>query len=345
MSELLTNYGLFLAKTVTIVVAVMFLLSGLLASIRRGKPAEGGHITVRKLNRDFEDMKQTIRHEMMSRRERRKARSERKKRRKQEEKKARAGTAPAKKNIFVLTFKGDIGAHSVGSLRREISSILTVATPQDEVVLKLESSGGTINGYGLAASQLQRLKQKSIPLTVIVDKVAASGGYLMASVANRLLAAPFAVLGSIGVISQFPNFHRVLQKLDVDFEQITAGPYKRTLTMFGQNTEEGRKKFIEQLEEAHALFKEFVRKNRASLDIDAVATGEFWYGKRALELNLVDALQTSDDYLFAQSEKNDIYEVVYKPRETLRRKIASGIEHTISRAVALLLERQNEQVI
>ena len=108
--------------------------------------------------------------------------------------------------------------------------------------------------YGLAASQMQRIRDKKLKLTVCVDKVAASGGYMMAVVADKIIAAPFAVLGSIGVLAQVPNFHRLLKKHDVDFEMLTAGKYKRTLTMFGENTDKGREKFQEDIEDTHVLF-------------------------------------------------------------------------------------------
>ena len=188
-----------------------------------------------------------------------------------------------------------------------------------------------VNAYGLAASQLARFKEKGVPLTIAVDRLAASGGYMMACVADKILAAPFSVLGSIGVMSELPNFHRLLKKHDIDYEQITAGEYKRTLTLFGENTDKARAKFTEQIEDAHGLFKEFVKENRPTVDVDAVSTGEYWYGRRAQELNLVDELITSDDYLLRMAEETAIFEVTYKPKETLREKIAAELEHVVER--------------
>jgi serine protease SohB len=258
---------------------------------------------------------------------------------KAEKKKAKSATAPERKKFFVLKFDGDVLASSVSALREEVTAVLTVAKPSDEVVLRLESWGGSVNAYGLAASQLSRFKRKQIPLTVTVDKAATSGGYLMACVADRILAAPFAVAGSIGVVSEIPNFNRLLKKYDIDYELITAGEYKRTLTMFGENTEKGRKKFIEQLEDIHAIFKEFLKENRAQVEVTAVATGEHWHGKRAVELKLVDELIASDDYLFAASETCDIYEVEYKSPEPFHEKIISSFEQTLSRVLFFLWER------
>ena len=217
-----------------------------------------------------------------------------------------------KDRTFVIHFDGDTAASGVDFLSVEISAVLTMAGPADEVVVCLESPGGMVHSYGLAASQMMRIRNKGIPLTAIVDRVAASGGYLMAAVANRILAAPFAVIGSIGVVAQIPNLHRLLKKNDVDVEVLTAGKYKRTLTLLGENTDEGREKFREELEDVHALFQEFVAENRPELDIEAVATGEAWYGKRALDLKLVDGLATSDEYLIELCETRDVFEVTWE---------------------------------
>jgi serine protease SohB len=186
-----------------------------------------------------------------------------------------------------------------------------MAQPQDEVVVCIESPGGMVHSYGLAASQMMRIRSKGIPLTAVVDRVAASGGYLMAAVANKIVAAPFAVIGSIGVVAQVPNVHRLLKKNDVDVEVLTAGKYKRTLTLLGENTDEGREKFRQELEDVHALFQDFVVENRPGLDIEAVATGEAWYGTRALALHLVDELAASDEYLIQRCQKRDVFDIAW----------------------------------
>ena len=227
------------------------------------------------------------------------------------------------KKIFVLNFKGDIKASDVSSLREEITALLTVADKQDEVVALIESAGGTVHGYGLAASQLHRIRDKGIFLTVAVDKVAASGGYMMACVANKIIAAPFAIVGSIGVLAQIPNFYRLLKKFDIDFEQLSAGEYKRSLTLFGENTDKDREKLQEELDDTHNLFKDFVKENREQVEIDKIATGEHWYGKRALEYKLVDELRTSDDYLSTAAANADIFEIKYARRKQLAEKIIS----------------------
>ena len=206
-----------------------------------------------------------------------------------------------------------------------------VATENDEVFVRLESGGGVVHGYGLAASQLMRLREKNIPLTVSVDKVAASGGYMMACVGNRIIAAPFSIIGSIGVIAQIPNFHRVLKKHDVDFEQFTAGEFKRTVTMFGENTDEAKAKFREEIEDIHVLFKDFIVQHRPDVDIVKVSTGESWPGTRALERNLVDELKTSDDYLLENSQHADIYEISYVSKKSLIEKIGFQFQRLVDK--------------
>lgn len=248
-----------------------------------------------------------------------------------------------KKRIFVLDFKGDVWASSVTALREEISAILPVARKNDEVVVRLESGGGVVQDYGFAASQLKRLREKKIHLTVLVDKIAASGGYMMASVADKLVAAPFAVIGSIGVLAEMPNFNRLLKKFDIDYELITAGEYKRTLTVFGENTREGREKMVDQLEDIHTLFKDFIQEHRPDVPMDKVATGEYWHGSRALELGLIDSVQTSDDYLITACERADVYKIEFKARESVREKIVHGLEQAIGGTLVRLWEKMERK--
>jgi serine protease SohB len=233
--------------------------------------------------------------------------------------------------LFVLDFKGDIRATGTASLRKEITAILAVATLRDQVLVRLDNAGGTVHEHGLAASQLMRVKRRGIPLLVAVDKVAASGGYLMATVADRIIAAPFAIIGSIGVLAQLPNFHRLLEQNGIDFEQITAGRYKRTLTLFGKNTDEGRDKLREELEEVHDLFKHEIAEHRPQVSIEEVATGEHWYGTKALELKLVDEIATSDDFLLDAVKERDVYHVAYKRRRRLQERLMGGAESLLAR--------------
>ncbi len=321
MSEFFIDYGLFFAKTMTIVVAaVLVIAAGVMAS-RRSRVLE--KLEVKKLNDKFEFMQKLLQSHTLPKKQWKKVAKADKARKKLEQKQKQPDS---RKQVFVLDFHGDIKATAAISLREEITAILTMAKPEDEVVVRLDNSGGIVHEHGLAASQLRRLRDAKIPLTVAVDKVAASGGYMMACVANKIIAAPFAVIGSIGVLAQLPNFNTLLNRHGVEFEQETAGEYKRTITMFGKNTEKERAKLREQIEEMHDLFKDFIIQHRPQLDLDQVATGEHWYGTRALQLELVDALQTSDDYLLAKSKDADIYEISYSAKKTVTEKLLSSIE-------------------
>jgi serine protease SohB len=320
MIEFFVDFGLFLLKTITIVAAVVAIIFSIVAASRgEGKPHG---LNIEKLNDKYRKMAEMLRESVFSKSQWKDYEKQQKKERKEEEKLTKDNP---RKRIFVIGFKGDMRATEVDSLREEVSTVVAVATADDEIVVCLENSGGTVHEHGLGASQLERIRARGIPLTVIVDKVAASGGYLMASIADRIIAAPFAIIGSIGVLAQLPNFNRFLEQHGVDFEQVTAGKYKRTLTMFGKNTEADREKTREDLEEVHRLFKGAVTRYRPDLDIEAVATGEYWYGTKALELGLVDQLGSSDDYLMNAADKADIYSVVYKGRETFMQKIQHAL--------------------
>jgi serine protease SohB len=317
MTGVLAEYTLFLAKVVTLA-AVLVMVAGALIGMTRRQPGEP-ELTVERLNERYERLAMTIKRTALSRDRWKKALKVIRQRRKQQRKSGAPGT-----RLFVLDFRGDLRATATASLREEVSAILGAAEEGDRVLVRLENTGGTVHEHGLAASQLVRLKTAGLDLTVTVDKVAASGGYLMASVADRIIAAPFAILGSIGVIAQLPNFHRWLESRGVDFEQVTAGRYKRTLTVFGENTDEGRDKLREDLEEVHRLFKNEVGRHREGLDVEAVATGEAWYGTRALELKLVDEIATSDDYLMKAARDHDLLLVRYRIKRKLPERLAKG---------------------
>lgn len=327
MTEFLLPYALFLAKTVTWVIALIAMVVvvfGLMRDARSGGGPE--RLEVRDLNRRYEHLADAVRDQVLDETQLKALDKKRKQDAKSRGKLAKKGQAPEKPRVYALRFHGDLQASAVESLREEISAVLQIARPgQDEVLLQLDSEGGMVHGYGLAASQLARLRAAGIKLTVAVDKVAASGGYMMACVADHVLAAPFAIVGSIGVVAQLPNFHRLLQRLDVDYELHTAGDYKRTLTMFGENTEAGREKFRVEIEETHALFKRFVAEYRPQLDIERVATGEHWFGSQALELKLVDQLQTSDDYLLARTKDADLFSLRFRRRQALAQRLSEGL--------------------
>ena len=334
--EFIFHYGLFLAKSVTVIITVFIIVAIVAGMNIRKKQGAKGHIEVTGLNENYQAMFDTVEHAVLSEEELKKLQKDRKKEEKakaKQEKLAAKGKAKAahQKRLFVLDFDGDVKASQVPVFKECISAILRIATKEDEVLVKLESGGGMVHSYGLAASQLDRIKTKGIPLTISVDKVAASGGYMMACVADKIIAAPFAVIGSIGVIAQLPNFHRLLKKNDIDFEMLTAGEYKRTLTMFGENTDKGRSKFVEDLELTHNLFKEFVSEHRPSLDVDAVATGEIWYGRQAIDNGLIDQIQTSDQYIMESLDQARVVTVDYIVKKNLMNKFSQAAESSVDR--------------
>jgi serine protease SohB len=330
MSEFFLQYGLFLAETITIVVAIGIIIILAVSAGHKGK--QDGQLKVTDLKQRYKDMTQTICDQVMDKKELKaehKAEKEKAKQVKKQEKKDKKANkhqddTPAPQRIFVIDFHGDIKASGVAALREEITALLSLEPKPSEIVVRLDNAGGMVHEHGLASSQMERIRKAGIPLTVAVDKVAASGGYMMACVADKILAAPFAVIGSIGVIAQLPNFNRLLDRHGIDFEQFKAGEYKRTVTLFGKNSDEDREKFSEELEETHVLFKDFVVSQRPQLDIDQVAKGEHWYGSQALTLKLVDEITTSDDYLMEAAREGELYGIEYEAHKTLSEKL-SGI--------------------
>lgn len=374
--DFLFDYLGFLARAATIVVAIVIVI-GAIASAghrRAHRPHRPrGHIEVTPLNDVLRDMRHVLEHALtphsvyrkQMKAEKAAAKAEEKARRKalkRERKQAstevqvaeaagEAAEAPAedgeptqeqaqdakRRRVFVLDFNGDPAASGVDGLRQEVTAVLAAASKEDEVVVRLHSAGGMVQGYGLGASQLARFRTRGVNLVVAVDRVAASGGYMMAAVANTILAAPFALVGSIGVVAQVPNINRLLKKHDVDVELHTAGRYKRTLTVFGENTEEARAKFLEELNDIHAMFQEYVGEFRPGLDLEAVSTGEAWAGQRALDRALVDRLVTSDEYLAGACDEADVFEVRWvlpqTPLERAMERFSDGAAKMMERLV------------
>lgn len=343
MVEFLAEYGLFLAKTVTIVIAIIIIMATAVANTMKQRVEDKGSIIITHLNKEINDLKDEIVKAVEDEHTFKKVHKEEKKKAKKEKKakkKSLGKEGDAKKRIFVLNFDGDPKASQVDELRKAITAVLTMAKPEkDEVMLRLESPGGMVHAYGLAASQLQRIRSREIPLTICVDKVAASGGYMMACVANKLIAAPFAYIGSIGVLVQMPNFNRLLKDKNVDYEMVTAGEYKRTLTMFGENTKKDREKMEEDIQEVHTLFKDFVRTSRPDMAIDKLATGETWLGSRARELGLVDETGTSDEYIAAACDNAEVYEVAYEKKKKITDKLGSVLEGALDNILMRWLQR------
>lgn len=322
--ELVTELGLFGGKVFIILFAIaglLILFFALLARARQQKTL----LSIENLNEKYENVEQALKEGILDEKTLKAEQKARKKNLKQKK-----IEVLDQKRIFVLDFHGDIRAAHVDNLREEVTSILTIARPnRDEVIVRLESPGGMVSSYGLAAAQLVRVREAGLHLTVCVDKVAASGGYMMACTANKIIAAPFAILGSIGVVAQIPNFHRLLKKHDIDFEELTAGEFKRTVSLFGEITEKGRRKSIEQIEDIHKLFKAFIKTYRPQIDLEKVATGEYWLGQQAKDLLLADELMASDDYIFKQRSQAHIFKVEVQARKKWSEKLAENISSLV----------------
>jgi serine protease SohB len=331
--EFLYEYGLFLAKAVTVLLVIVAVILMTLMSTVKHKP-DKGELRLTHLSEELEALKHDLKQELLTKKQfkayEKALKAEEKAKSKQDE--------VLQSTVFVIDFKGSIDANEVTALREEITAILTIAEPTDEVIVNVESGGGMVHGYGLAASQLDRLRQANIKFSVCIDKVAASGGYMMACVANKIYAAPFAIVGSIGVVAQLPNFNRLLKKHEIDYEQHTAGDFKRTLTVFGENTQEGRDKFQQELEETHELFKTFVGQYRPEMDIAKVATGEHWYGQQAIALGLVDEISTSDDVVLKLVGDHKVIKIKYQTKKKLSDKLAQGMSLSVTTVMNRLME-------
>ena len=333
--EYLIEYGVFLLKLVSVVL-ILFIFFGAIASIKKSS-GDKGQLKVRSLNKKYNKCRQQVMESILEGKEK-KVFLKKQKKKKFIQAKHKDGTL---KRVYVLNYRGDLQAKTTDLLREEVSALLQIARRGDEVVVCLESPGGVVHGYGLAASQLQRIREKEgLQLTVAVDLVAASGGYMMAVVAHKIIAAPFAILGSIGVIGQLPNINKVLKKAGIDFEMHTSGKYKRSLTMLGENTEEGRDKFKQDLIHIHKLFKKHITKFRPELSIEEVSNGDTWFGQDALDNKLIDVVQTSDDYLIQKVTKGfQVVELNYRLKETLQQKLMQGVSTALTNSILSLYNR------
>ena len=330
--EILTDYLIFLLKVFTIALAITIPLLIVIGS-SKSKNQTRGKLSITNLTDKFEEMGNAVKGSVMNQKELKKFNKETSKEKKKKDKAKDNDKDKDTDSVFVLNFKGDIQASEVEKLKQEVNAILLSDTECKEVVIRVESGGGSAYAYGLCAAELKRLVDNEINLTVCIDKVAASGGYLMSCVATKIIAAPWAIVGSIGVIAQLPNFHRLLKKNSIDFEMHTAGAFKRTLTTLGENTDEGREKFKSDLEDLHLIFKNFVKEQRPQVDTEIVATGETWQGEDAVKVGLVDSLETSDNYLLALSKGAKLFEIEFVEKKNLTERFAISMQIVIEKSL------------
>jgi serine protease SohB len=319
MSDILLQLALFTAKSLVILIIVLIILIAFFVLIAKSKQKTTGRLSIKNLNKQYDENNEMIMQEILPKKSFKKFAKDKK-----ETDKKREENAADMKNIYVLNFHGDIKASAVSALSEEVTAILNAAKPKDEVVVRLESPGGVVHGYGLGAAQLMRIRNRNIPLTIAIDKVAASGGYLMACTANKILAAPFAIIGSIGVVIQMPNFNKFLKEHNIDFEMQTAGEFKRTITMFGENTDAGREKLKEEIDHIHEQFKDLIKQHRPQINLAETATGEYWLAQQALPLQLVDEIKTSDEYLLSHAHAANIYEITFEEKKPLLARLTSS---------------------
>ena len=336
MLDLLVAYGFFLLKIITVLLVILIPILMISSSTKHRKETDKGRIIVKNLSDKLEEIGVTLKSAEMDPKAYKSFLKERNKKKKKEIK------GKSKEIVYVLDFKGDIQASAVGKLKQEINAIIASQVKCKEVVIKVESGGGSAYAYGLCAAELKRLVDNKIKLTVCIDKIAASGGYLMSCVATKIVAAPWAIVGSIGVIAQLPNFHRLLKKLDIDIEMHTAGKFKRTLTTLGENTKQGREKFISELEDLHVVFKDFVKENRSKIQVAKVSTGEVWQGEKAKKLGLIDEIGTSDDYLLKLASKFKLLEIQYFEKKPFTARIGSAVEVIVEKGIYKILDILNK---
>ena len=336
MIDLLVAYGFFLLKVITVLLVILIPILMISSSTKHRKETDKGRIIVKNLSDKLEEIGVTLKSAEMDPKAYKSFLKERNKKKKKENK------GKPKEIVYVLDFKGDIQASAVDKLKQEINAIIASQVKCKEVVVKVESGGGSAYAYGLCAAELKRLVDNKIKLTVCIDKIAASGGYLMSCVATKIVAAPWAIVGSIGVIAQLPNFHRLLKKLDIDIEMHTAGKFKRTLTTLGENTKQGREKFISELEDLHVVFKDFVKENRSKIQVAKVSTGEVWQGDKAKKLGLIDEIGTSDDYLLKLASKFKLLEIQYFEKKPFTARLGTAAEVIVEKGIYKILDIFNK---
>ena len=324
----------FVIKALVIVAAVGGLAILIARLARSGDGGQDREIAIKSINDRYDAMRDALDAKLLEKKARKALAKARKK-----EAKTRHGE-PAGKRIYVLNFKGDLRATAVKNLGREIDAVLTVARPgDDEVIVRIDSGGGTVTGYGLAAAEIFRLRARQISVTASVDQVAASGGYMMACAADRIVAAPFAVVGSIGVVASVPNLHKLRQKNAIDYEDITAGEFKRTVSVLGEITPAGRDHFQGKLEAIHDAFKAHVAARRPGADVARIANGDTWLASDALALGLVDEIVAGDELLFRARDSARLYEVKWEARKSPLQNLVGGLGAAARKAADVLIAR------
>jgi serine protease SohB len=220
----------------------------------------------------------------------------------------------AERPIAVVSFDGDVRATKRKIVSALIDELIVNKDKLSEAVVVVNSPGGSVAEYGLLYAEMERIRAAGISLTVCIDTYAASGGYLMSLPANRIVAAPFAFVGSVGVVAYSPNIHRLLKKHDIEPRLFTAGEFKRTVTLIGDDDEEAKQHFQHQLESLHGLFLAAVKKYRTGANFEKIGTGDHWTAEESQtqNLGLVDHIATSREYLLKLNADRDLVHLSQK---------------------------------
>ena len=164
---------------------------------------------------------------------------------------------------------------------------------------------------------------------------------MMAVVADRIVASRLAVIGSIGVVGQVPNVHRLLKRFDIDVLEMTAGTNKRPVSLIGPLTDQGIETFKKQLSDTHRLFRDHVHRFRPQLDIEAVSNGDIWHGVDALTHGLIDEIATSDEMIDRARHEGDldVFSIRWRQAKNLRERLEESVSLITEKALMRALQR------
>ncbi|HIQ50372.1 MAG TPA: signal peptide peptidase SppA [Nautiliaceae bacterium] len=200
-----------------------------------------------------------------------------------------------KKSVVIYELKGPIVNYEQTEsiyLQKVLSDLDSIEENYDGIILKIDSPGGDAYSTKKIAERIKEINKK-IPIVACIDQIATSGAYWLASSSDYIVADDFSIVGSIGVYASYLEFTGLMEKLGVKYNRIVFGKYKDILSPFKNLTEEERKLIERKINYIYEYFVKEVAKNRGlnySFVKEKIATGEFFFGYEAKELNLVDAI-------------------------------------------------------
>ena len=213
------------------------------------------------------------------------------------------------------------------------------------VAVSINSPGGSPVQSHLIYSYIRQLAEKNkVKVIIFAEDVAASGGYLISCAGDEIYANSSSIIGSIGVISASFGFKDLIQKIGVERRVYTAGKNKSTLDPFVEEKEEDVKRLKNILQlELHADFIKVVETSRGSKLKDPeknnIFTGEFWTGKTALGLGLIDGIGNADQILKEKFGEKVIIKNFEKPKGFIARKLSSSIPDPVEKLTNIIEEK------